>query len=73
MKNKLFIFFVAVVCFSSCQEIPPVVGGSDDDIVIVDDQQKNVLIEEYTGVQCVNCPEGAAIVSGLKAQHGKRH
>lgn len=72
MKNKLFILFAVVLCFSACQEIPPVIGDVDDETIITEDQEKNVLIEEYTGVQCVNCPEGAAVVSGLKAQYGKR-
>ena len=72
MKNKFFIYLVLLVGFSACQEIPPLVGISDDTIDPTEDQQKKVLVEEYTGVQCVNCPEGAAIIKGLKQQYSSR-
>ena len=45
-------------------------GGSDNenpDAVV-----KNVLLEDYTGVKCVNCPNAAVIANQLQEQYGHR-
>lgn len=34
--------------------------------------RKNVLIEEYTGINCPNCPDGMRVVNELKALHPDR-
>ncbi|GAB1404829.1 MAG: Omp28 family outer membrane lipoprotein [Lentimicrobiaceae bacterium] len=34
--------------------------------------EKRVLLEDYTGQTCVNCPEAAAIAHNLKNIHGER-
>jgi hypothetical protein len=31
----------------------------------------NVLVEEFTGVKCVNCPDGAAEIQNLKDKYGE--
>jgi hypothetical protein len=33
---------------------------------VPDAESKRVFIEEFTGVQCTNCPNGAAIIKGLQ-------
>jgi Outer membrane protein Omp28 len=33
---------------------------------------QNILVEEYTGVRCQNCPAGAQLLEELKTIHGKR-
>ena len=35
-------------------------------------QVKNVLLEEFTGVRCVNCPQGHELLDNLESQHGER-
>ena len=64
---------------SACTEIPPLVtpAGSLDpcenpDPGRVANQQKQVLIEEFTGIQCVNCPAGTQAIQDLVAVHGER-
>lgn len=37
-----------------------------------DPQTKRVYFEDYTGVQCSNCPEAAEIIEDLKGQHPDR-
>lgn len=32
--------------------------------------QKNILVEEFTGAKCVNCPEGAATIAALHEVYG---
>ena len=61
MKNVLFVLMS--LCFIRCTEIAPIVPPLGD---------KKVLIEEFTGVRCVNCPAGAAEIDNLKALYGDR-
>ncbi len=42
-------------------------GGGNPDSVI-----KKVLIEEFTGVRCVNCPQGSAEIENLISIHGDK-
>lgn len=59
----------------SCEEIPPVITpitGPDTTEVNLENQQRQVLIEEFTGVRCVQCPAGAAEIKALLAIHGER-
>ena len=72
---RLFPLFALLLCFA-CEEIPPVVTpatpGQVEEPGNVDDQEKQVLIEEFTGVRCVNCPAGSAAIEDLLAIHGER-
>jgi hypothetical protein len=73
--KKLHILFVLLAVFcSACEEIAPVVTGSMGNMPPpnVDDQERQVLIEEFTGVKCVNCPAGSAAIEDLLAVHGHR-
>ncbi len=69
----LLIFLLA-----GCTEIPPDVNpivdkpGTPGSGSTVADQQRQVLIEEFTGIRCVNCPAGAAAIKALRDQHGDR-
>lgn len=67
-------------CFSSCVEIGPAIdltGETTTDTTYVatqieTPQEKNVLLEEFTGVRCVNCPQGHELLDNLENQHGER-
>ncbi|RMD75913.1 MAG: hypothetical protein D6818_01005, partial [Bacteroidetes bacterium] len=69
-----FLLFVSMLWLSACSEIPPVIPeptgptGTND----LENQQRQVLIEEFTGVRCVNCPAGSAFIQDLLALHGPR-
>lgn len=78
MFNK-YISFTAFVLFLflglACDEVPPVLNPSDDEgggEVPVENQMRQVLIEEFTGVRCVNCPAGSQAIEALLANHGQR-
>jgi len=62
--KKLLLFFV-IVLFFSCKENCPVVP----DPPIIDSARK-VLVEEFTGVGCVQCPAGSAELENLLAVYG---
>lgn len=68
-KSFLYIAFVALV-FTACKEVPPAINYEvskklkDTTYVtgtIPAAQSKNALIEDVSGVQCVNCPDAAVI------------
>jgi len=67
MKKILILALFAVSTLGCLDknsvEIPVLGGGSDS--------ERKVLIEEFTGVQCVNCPDGSAEIQNLIALHGE--
>jgi hypothetical protein len=72
MKKLLTPFIVILVLLSSCSEIPPdinpIVNQGECPVVnesSVSDQSRQVLIEEFTGVKCVNCPAGSEAIKNL--------
>ncbi|MCB0549021.1 MAG: Omp28-related outer membrane protein [Phaeodactylibacter sp.] len=78
MKKLSFLFFLlAGLLWLGCEEIPPVINPSagnenPNEPTPVEDQQRQVLIEEFTGVRCVNCPAGSAAIEGLLEIYGQR-
>lgn len=80
MKISQFLYFVLILLFiSACEEVPPVVSPienqgdctAEDDNVVAN-QQRQVLIEEFTGVRCVNCPAGSALIEDFLDQYGEQ-
>lgn len=64
--NNLKGFFIAlltVVMLSGCEENMPIIPDLTDV-----SSNKKVIIEEFTGVGCVNCPAGTAEIESLLAQ-----
>jgi hypothetical protein len=60
---KDIIGFISIISILSCKEIAPTIPPLGD---------RKVLIEEFTGVRCVNCPAGASEIENLKATYGDR-
>lgn len=81
-RNKLWAVALGTVLFASCDEIGPSINFEDAQAEVGDTtyvvspvpaaQPRNVLLEEFTGVSCPNCPAGHAIVDGIKADIGNR-
>ena len=46
-------------------ERPFVIGGGENDTTL--NMPKNVLIEDFTGQRCINCPEAATAIGELQA------
>jgi len=67
MKKLLFFVILSVSLFrcldKNSVEIPALGSGVESD--------RKVLIEEFTGVRCVNCPDGSAEIQNLLALHGE--
>lgn len=70
-----FIILASILFLvASCKEIAPEIPclSCDNGGGTINPEDKVVLIEEFTGVQCVNCPAGSAEIENLLAIHGKR-
>ena len=77
MKRLSVILIFLPLLWLGCEEIPPVInpsmgGGNPNEPTPVEDQERQVLIEEFTGVRCVNCPAGSQAIEGLIDIHGQR-
>ncbi len=74
------VFYISFL--SSCKEVGPDINlhgnansVSDTSYIespVATPAAKNVLIEEFTGVNCPNCPQGHAEVTSLQAQYPGR-
>src|SRR6266446_4255531 len=69
--------FLAIGFFSCCKEVGPYINlsgnhGSDSSGYVDSSQQKNVLMEDFTGTNCTNCPQGRNIIDNLVAMHPGR-
>lgn len=55
--------------------VPPIIGG-EDNIVDFDEDlssyESTVLLEDFTGYRCTNCPPATVTAGNLKDQHGDR-
>ncbi len=83
MKYLFLISIVLSIAMTSCIkepcEVPPEINFqniTEVDTTYVsaapDPQLKHVLIEESTGVQCVNCPKATQILHDMDAQYNNR-
>ncbi len=74
---SLISFVAFIIAFSACEEVPPpidlqapVVG--DTSYVSTDvpsPQEKKVVVEEFSGIRCVNCPAGNAYIVDVSDQN----
>lgn len=64
MKKITLLLIAFAAFFSGCVEVVPEIST---DFTYTG---RKVLIEEFTGVQCVNCPEGSKKIEELVALHG---
>jgi hypothetical protein len=75
MKKIVFLLIVTILFTSACKEnMPEIACLSCDDgpPIIIEPQDRRVIIEEFTGVRCVNCPAGSAEIENLLSVYGER-
>jgi hypothetical protein len=80
MIRNIFIIICALL-FISCEEEPPYINyekpNSTIDTTWVKPtpsapQQRQVLIEDFTGVKCINCPDATLVAKNLIATYPNR-
>ena len=74
MKNLLTLLVLTIVSFS-CSEVPITIDIPDDVEPISTDlleQPRIVLVDEFTGVACVECPDGSEALETLLDIHGEQ-
>ena len=59
MLKNYFLLFTLISCLT----------GFSQTIVSTDSQNKKVILEEYTGIYCVYCPDGHSRAQALKNQY----
>lgn len=79
---KYFLFVGIIYLFSGCcKEVGPNINLHGQVATLLDStwvgsapaaQEKAVLLEDFTGVRCVNCPTGNALSASLHATYGER-
>lgn len=79
ISNYILVFFLAVFAFSACEKIDEPftrkISQPDPDTTDTTDTVvhfKRVLLEDYTGHTCVNCPEAALLAHDLKTFYGEK-
>jgi hypothetical protein len=74
MKNILSILSLAIVlAFSACDKIDSPYGQSGGGAPVpTDSVVKKVLLEDFTGFYCTNCPDAHRIAQQLKDVYGER-
>lgn len=77
-RNISFTVILMLLFFAACEEIGPDIQLEDPEVneALLDTtytianlpaaQEKKVLVEDFTGVRCVNCPNGHAQIDLLK-------
>ncbi|MES2560198.1 MAG: Omp28-related outer membrane protein [Bacteroidota bacterium] len=78
MKHSFIISIAALfIVLAACKEEAPYINYTPDTVTyettyvdmanVPTPQLREVLVEDISGVRCVNCPDAAVIVKGLKA------
>lgn len=81
---QVLAFCLLLVGFTACEEIGPNINlggdGRTAELVdttyvaetVADAEEKRILMLDFTGVKCLNCPLGADKIKDLVAQYGTR-
>ncbi|MDR0969158.1 MAG: Omp28 family outer membrane lipoprotein [Lentimicrobiaceae bacterium] len=77
MKNKRYflpVLLLLFATFASCDKIdePYIKPGGGGGVVPPGEAVRKVLLEEYTGHRCPNCPNGAAIAKQIQEIFGEQ-
>ena len=69
--KKIFLFCIALCTLAACDEIEENERFSDEPVTFT--PLKNVLVEDFTGQNCLNCPNAADATHALQKLYGEDH
>jgi hypothetical protein len=75
-----FTAIAGILAWSACSEIGPEINFFEDKAQdttymleqVPSAQARKVLVEEFTGASCTNCPRGHEVLENLKSTYGER-
>jgi hypothetical protein len=72
--KKIILVFLYISSLFACQENMPEIAclSCENEQVVLQPQDRRVLIEEFTGVRCINCPAGSIEIENLLSIHGEK-
>lgn len=70
--NKILLALVAIAILASCDKINPPFTEDDGGQTIETDTVRKILLEEFTGHKCPNCPDAHVIAHDLKSIYGNQ-
>lgn len=84
--KKIWLYSVMMMgilaLLPACKEVGPEINLGNNQNVVADTtyvespvataELKNVVVEEFTGVRCPNCPQGHVVINTLKTQNPQR-
>ena len=68
--KSAFLSVLIIISLSSCDQIKPPYEQTNTQPI--DTTTKNVLLEEYTGFRCGNCPPAAVVAHQIKEKYGDK-
>jgi len=73
----IYLLLLATLFITACEEVGPAINFETEipttqDTITNNEVQRTVLLEEFTGVQCANCPAGAELAQQLADASGNR-
>jgi len=68
--KSAFLSILIIISLSSCDQIKPPYEQTTTQPI--DTTTKNVLLEEYTGFRCGNCPPAAVVAHQIKEKYGDK-
>ncbi|MEI7594709.1 MAG: Omp28 family outer membrane lipoprotein [Bacteroidota bacterium] len=73
MKIKYLYIIAMLFAFSACDKInEPFVENNSNTAVDTTKVYKKILVEDFTGHHCINCPAAHRVLQGLHDQYGER-
>ena len=75
MKKIIYFLLITFLFTTACSENMPVIdclSCDTEEVPPPEPQDRKVVIEEFTGVRCVNCPAGSAEIQNLLSVYGER-
>ena len=74
MKYNLFFCLFLALSLMTCNENMPEIAclSCDTGTQVITPDDRRVLIEEFSGVKCVNCPQASSLIDELISIHGDR-
>jgi len=76
-RTSIFYFISLFFLFTACEETGPAINFETETVTPTDtatnnEVQRTILLEEFTGVRCANCPAGAELAEQLADESGNR-